>query len=130
MTSTEMTPIETFQEKVKTRLKKDISDLLPDEVLTSLIEKSIHEMFFEDRQVPSGHGGYNREMEKSWFNQAVKEAMAERLDDHIKLHIQRHKEEIDQKITKTVSEAMPQVIARIDVSLQSLVDYLRSQPMQ
>ncbi len=127
MTSTELTPIKKFEERVKDRLKDDIADLMPDEVLTSLIERSIQEMFFEDRTVKDG--SYHTRTEKSWFNKAVETAIANRLEDGISRYISEHSTEINQKINEAVAAAVPQAIADLGFGLSELLNYLRSRPV-
>ena len=47
--TTELTPSQNFEQKIKEKLTKDIGDLMPDELLVSLIERSIEDCFFKDR---------------------------------------------------------------------------------
>ena len=67
-----MTPQEQFQNNIKDRLQKDIGDLIPDEVLKGMVEKSIKEMFFTRKMDKAGSDWSPKWQENaSWFEAEV-----------------------------------------------------------
>ena len=64
-----ISPMETFQQKVVDKLKADIGVMLPDEVLTGLVQRAIDEQFFQPR---IEQDNYSRRTEHpSWFVEEI-----------------------------------------------------------
>lgn len=86
--SNELTPMQTFEQKVKDRLVKDIGDLIPDEALKALVDKAMDNAFFEPQIVMEGTGYQQKQVSKpSVFEQTVKELLEPLLREQIKLWI-------------------------------------------
>jgi hypothetical protein len=78
----QLTPQQKFEEKLQDRIRNDIGELVPDEVLSELIQRSINRIFFEERPIKREHG-YNASTEylPAKFEQFVEDAMAPMLRD-------------------------------------------------
>jgi len=120
--NTELTPMQTFEEQVKERLKTDIADLLPDEALSGLIEKSINEMFFKPRITGNS---FNERREPSWFNQAVETAVKARLSGLLTKHLADHQKDIDAKIEASIVRSMPAAVETLTMALHELVEHIK-----
>jgi CO dehydrogenase/acetyl-CoA synthase beta subunit len=78
----QLTPQQKFEEKLQDRIRNDIGELVPDEVLAELIARSIDNMFFKERKINQGSGYYGRvEYVPARFEQFVQEAMEPMLRD-------------------------------------------------
>lgn len=88
-----LTPQQTFQENLKSRIRDDIGKLLPDEVLASMVQQAVKEIFFTPMRVPKpGRPSYSDEMVNapSWFHDQImreaepllKAAVVEALAEH------------------------------------------------
>lgn len=70
-----LTPMETFQEKVRNRLRDDIAGLLPDDALAAMVQRVVEEEFFTKRQKHEKDGWSTRTVEvPSPFQAMVMEA--------------------------------------------------------
>lgn len=90
----ELTPasadLSAFHRTIVERLRKDISDLLPESALAGLVEQAVRETFFQPIRLPRQYGA--DEVRPSWFvaevtkaaepllRQAVAEFVAQRQD--------------------------------------------------
>lgn len=59
MTSTAVAPMQAFQERVKEKLKADIGQLLPDEVVSEMVQRVIAEEFFTKKTIRNNPQSYN-----------------------------------------------------------------------
>jgi hypothetical protein len=79
-----------FQTKLVERLRKDIGELLPEQVLEDLIKKAVTDEFFKTRIIEEG---WNRRREEpSWFVQAVTEAAKPMLEKQVKKFVKENEE--------------------------------------
>ena len=79
--TTQLTPMQSFQEKVKNRLVSDIGDLIPDEALIEMVKVAMEEAFFKDRETTTGNGYHkSTETKPSIFIEIVTELMQPRFD--------------------------------------------------
>ena len=70
--STQMTTQETFQDKVKDRLREQIGDLMPEDLLTEIVDKSIRDIFFKRKEKKNS---WEPEPPPSWIHEVVKELL-------------------------------------------------------
>lgn len=55
-----LAPMETFMQRVKTKLRDDIGSLLPDEAVSEMVQKVINDEFFTKKTVPKpGRSSYS-----------------------------------------------------------------------
>ena len=110
--STALTPQQTFEENIKDRLRKDIGDLIPPEVLSQLVTKAMTEMFFTRKREPE-HSGYNAKIieKPSWFDLCVKETMQPFIKDHLDAWLKENSEVIKQCIVDEITKNGPALLA-------------------
>jgi hypothetical protein len=101
--STELTPMQTFEEKVKGRLKETIADMLPDEVLSTLVHRVMEEQFFKPKVV-TDRNGYNTRTEPPWFAVEVMKLAEPILHKHIEEAFAARKDEIEAAVAEFVKE--------------------------
>lgn len=132
--SNELTPQQSFQEKMKERITKDLGDLIPDEMLQELVNKALEEAFFKPRKVRV-KSGYSEKYESmpSWFEDYVgellKPMMQKAVDDWIAKPetLERIIEEIqpfverstDQVIMSALSNALSKAITNMGYDIQN-----------
>ena len=49
--STELTPMQTFTERLQTKIRDDIAGMIPDEVISEMVKKSTQSLFFDKKRV-------------------------------------------------------------------------------
>lgn len=99
-------PMDEFRERVTEKLKHDIGEMLPDEVLQQLAQRAVDEQFFKEREVVTNVGGWNSKTEKrpSWFVEEVAKIAEPIIRSHIEQFIEAHKADIEAAIDKYISE--------------------------
>ena len=118
MSNNNLTPMQSFEEKVKERLTKDIGDLIPDEALVAMIERATEDCFFKDKKKQSGHG-YNSQTvyENSVFKTVVKELLAERMDNAIRGWIDANQELMAKELKTFIESSVEDAVMKGIVSM-------------
>jgi hypothetical protein len=120
MTDTALTPQQTFEENIKNRLRKDIGDLVPPEVLSALIEKAMKEMFFTREKKPE-HSGYNAKMIElpSWFDKEIKSLIEPLIKSHLENWLESNRSDIEAVLLGEITKNGPKLLAGLFVSIIS-----------
>jgi len=114
--TTELTPQQKFEESIKNRLRQDIGELLPGDVLSDLVKKAIQDLFFTRKEHRSQYGTLLN-VENSWFETAVIEATNRRISGAITAYFDAHAEEIMQAAAKTIADNAPKLLAQFLVGM-------------
>ncbi len=58
--TTDLTPMQSFTERLQTKIRDDIAGMIPDEVISEMVKKSTQSLFFDKKRVeiPKRNGGY------------------------------------------------------------------------
>jgi flagellar biosynthesis/type III secretory pathway protein FliH len=107
MTEKALAPMESFLERVKSKLRDDIGSLIPDEVLQQLVQRTIEDEFFKKGQKNIGTG-YNPVYETvpSEFQKIVLAAVTPIMEKHALLVAERHAAEIEAQIKESVENGL------------------------
>src|SRR5690606_35406705 len=89
------------------RLRKDIGDLIPDEVLTALVNKSINKLFFKEK---ADTAGYHTTYKPSFFNTLVKELFEARFRTEIDKYFTENGKKITDQIAAELVEQSPKIL--------------------
>src|SRR5579859_7631864 len=94
------TPQQRFEESIRDRLRADIGTLMPDEVLASLVERAVKDMFFtrRERQDRWNH----TEILPSWFEEACANQLRQVIDAYTKAYFETHRNEIMEAVTAEI----------------------------
>jgi hypothetical protein len=95
--SNELTPLQAFQERVSEKIRKDIGEMLPEDVVKALFDKAVDETFFKPRTISSG---YDRKELPSWFIEEITKAGKPILEKAIVDYVETHKEVIQTAISQ------------------------------
>ena len=115
MTDTTPTVEQTFQENIKARLREDIGKLMPDEVLSKMIEKATQEMFFTKREVKDSYG-YSRGKEDSWFETEVAKQLRNRIETSLTAYFEKNEEELTKLVVEELVKRGPELIGQVLIS--------------
>jgi len=109
---TDLATNETFQAGIKKRLRKDIGKLMPDSVLTEMIEKSMKEVFFTKTtsSQSQSYGSPKITTTPSWFETEVGSLLEEKMRNRVKLYMSTNSDKIDKEITQYIKNKTPEVI--------------------
>lgn len=74
----QLTPLQSFQEKVRDRIVKDFTELIPQDAVDEMVKRAIDEAFFKERRVEESTGYYKNTVTKQplLVEMAEKEARA------------------------------------------------------
>jgi hypothetical protein len=106
----EVVPSQAFEEKIKDRLRRDIGDLIPDEVLAQLIQRSINSIFFEPR-VKKSEYGHTLESKPSWFQETVEGLLRKEVDRLLHDYLENNREALKAEFTKILETKGPELVA-------------------
>jgi len=99
----------TFEQRMKERIRDSIGDLISDEDLTKMVDRSLEEVFFKPRPNPK-HAAYYNSGEPATIppllHELVKEVMESQVQLAIKEYIGSHTEEVNAIIQKVVQEGI------------------------
>ena len=124
--NTSVVVTKSFEEKMKDRIKDSIGDLITDEQLTKLIEKSMHEVFFTSTFTPDPRGSYYDKVEtKPFIYTLTKTLLTERMNVMIASYINDHANEVSKIIEEVVEKGagdifMNAITRQFDVPLSML----------
>jgi hypothetical protein len=112
----EITPAQAFEEKIKDRLKRDLGDLIPDEMLTKLIEKAIASIFFEPVVSRSTYGNVI-DSKPSWFQTEVERLLKARVQEFLNTYMKEHEAEIKEKFSRILETKGPELVANFFIGI-------------
>ena len=96
-------PMQQFRDRVKEKLKEDIADLLPDDVLAGMVEQAINEEFFKERVTRNNYGSETGR-EPSWFVQEVVKIATPIIKRAINDYLENHRDIIDKALQDFLTE--------------------------
>lgn len=107
-----------FEENIKDRLRKDIGDLIPPEVLSALISKAMEDLFFKHETKPE-HGGWNARQipQPSWFELEVSAAVGPLIRAHLEQWLKANREAIEAVCVAEIVMNGPKMLASLFVQI-------------
>ena len=122
MTDKQLSPMESFKEKVQNKLKDDMADMLPDDVLAKLVEEAVKDLFKERRR----EGTYGWQSEHSWLQELVRQYAEGRIRTAVDAYIKEHDAELRVLIHDAVAELMPSLVQRQTHSLEKMAEAMEA----
>ncbi len=96
-------PMKSFEEKVIEKLRTDIGDMIPDDVLAGLVQKAVEEQFFKPVIQRDQYERIASE-KPSWFVQEVVKVAEPVLKEYVKKHIGNWEGEITKAVHDFLKE--------------------------
>lgn len=123
----ELTPMQSFEEKIKDKLTKDIGDLIPDDALKVLVEKATQDVFFKDQRIEPKERFSSATYKDSVFKEIVKELLAERMDSAIREFINDNREEMSRQLRDFVeTSAQQHVLSALFGSVSNHFEFMQN----
>ena len=105
-----------FETKLKDRIRADIAELIPDEVLAEMIKQTINEQFMQTRRIcenPDASSYYQRWKESPpWLLEVIQPLLKDQIDAHIRAWAQENSEKITEMVRSEIGASGEQSIAR------------------
>jgi predicted house-cleaning noncanonical NTP pyrophosphatase (MazG superfamily) len=106
---TDIVTNQTFEQRMKERIRESIGDLISDEDLTKMVDRSLEEVFFKSRPNPK-HTAYYNSGEPATIppllHELVKEVLEANVQAAVREYIGSHTEEVNAIIQKVVQEGI------------------------
>lgn len=96
-------PMQDFQNKVTEKIRNDIGQLLPKEVVDGLFNKAVNEHFFKPRIIQDTNWSSRTTEIPSWFVQAVADASQPILEQAIKEYVKNNEAVIKKAMDEFLS---------------------------
>lgn len=94
-------PMQEFQDKLRSNVRDQIRDLLPEEAVSKLVEKAVEDTFFAPRKVDEGYGRVKEH--PSWFIAEVTKAAEPILRKAVEDYVATNKEVVDKALADFLS---------------------------
>jgi hypothetical protein len=106
---TDIVESKTFEQRMKERIRDSIGDLISDEDLTKMVDRSLEEVFFKPRPNPKYASYYNAGEPATippLLHELVKEVMVANVQAAVREWIGSNQEEVNAIIQKVVQEGI------------------------
>ncbi|HPT26294.1 MAG TPA: hypothetical protein PLZ95_07725 [Bryobacteraceae bacterium] len=110
-----LTPQQAFEEQIKERLRQNIGELLPDEVLSEMVKKALTDMFFTPRIQRDRWGGQVEN--PSWFEEEAGKLLRDRISEYLKTWLKENGPDLTRQVQEQISKNATSVIAAFFVSV-------------
>ena len=116
---------ETFQQRLATRIRESIGDLMTDEDLKKLVERGLDEMLFDKREKPDPQRSYSTLPVPPLMHELLKEALYEQIKDQVRAFVGQNNGKILEAVDQMLKEGAAKMMVRAinDVFTQSLENF-------
>ena len=106
-------PIGKFREKVADRIRGDIGDLMPDEMLQQIVKDTIQVELNRPTKIGSGYNA----TQAPWIRTEILNVIKPRLDAAVKAEIEAHQDAIKQMVKDEIKELIPGMFAEMMMAI-------------
>jgi hypothetical protein len=126
---TELTKADTFQQRMFERIRESMGELLSEDDLKELLERTIEKSFFEERIVPSSNYYYDRDKKKpSLFQELVTEQVQPMMEKAITTWLQDNSEQVTTTIDAVLKDGLLGALSKaIEYKMQTPILNLRQE---
>jgi hypothetical protein len=126
---TELTKADTFQQRMFERIRESMGELLSEDDLKELLERTIEKSFFEERIVPSSSHYYDRDKKKpSLFQELVTEQVQPMMEKAITAWLQDNSEQVTTTIDAVLKDGLLGALSKaIEYKMQTPILSLRQE---
>lgn len=118
-----------FEERLKEKIRKDIGDMITDEDLKNIVNKSLQDVFFTPRTVPDGR--YHTKELPPLIHELVKDALMPAMQLAINEWMKDNSEYVEKAIKDVVQQgAGTAIISALDAKFAAPLQYLGIQIQQ
>lgn len=109
----QLTPQEKFMDKMSSRIRDDIGDLLPNDVLSELVQKNINELFLQDKKVriPKSYGGFETKFEQSDFRKMIAEETSPLVAEVLKSYFEENQDAIKLLVESEIKKSAESIFS-------------------
>jgi hypothetical protein len=125
---TELTKADTFQQRMFERIRESMGELLSEDDLKELLERTIEKSFFEERIVQSSSYYSSAQKKPSLFQELVTEQVQPMVEKAITVWLQDNSEQVTSTIDAVLKDGLLSALSKaIDYKMQIPVLNLRTE---
>ncbi len=98
---------ESFQERMKARIRESIGDLITDKELTEVVTRAVDEVFFAPVKVETG---FHTEVRAPFTHTLIKELLEPKVREAVRAWIATHEDKINEIVKQTVEQGIGQCV--------------------
>lgn len=106
-------PMKIFQDKISAKIRSDIGDLMPDDMLQKLVSDAIHAELYRDVAVKRSYGKHEP---LPWIQSIVRDQVESKLKQYVDQQIEQHYEKLHDMVVEQVKENGSKVIGDLILS--------------
>ena len=115
----EIESVKTFQQKISDKIKESIGDLITDEDLKPLIEKSIEQLLLDERIVPRGGSAYGHDTLPPLLHEIIEPLLKSQISKLVNIHLADHPEIFTDLIQTMIKDGfLKTMINHLEMKLQ------------
>ena len=113
-------PTQSFEERLKDRIKNDMGELLTDTELSAIVRKGVDKILWERRFQKAANRYEDDTYKQPLIEDILSDLLEPRIVDAIKEYIKTHEDEVNELINRVVKEGASKALLRgIDMLLKS-----------
>jgi hypothetical protein len=105
-----------FEAKLKDRIREDIAELIPDEVLAEMIKTTINDQFMQTRRICENpeSASYHQRWHDSppWLFEVIQPLIKDQIDAHVTGWAQENSDKIAEMVRTEIGESGEKAISR------------------
>lgn len=122
-------PMNVFRDKISERIRNDIGDLMPDDMLRQLVEDAVKAEMYRN----TNNSAYGEPL--TWVRKVVDEAVRARLNEILQETLSNKGDELEELVKKTIAEQAPAMLAKLVLEMATgysggvghvIADHIRS----
>ena len=108
-TKADNSPEALFRAKITERIRSDIGELMPDEMLRSVVTDAINAELYRDTRPSSQSWG----KPQPWVQIAVEKAISKSLSEFVQKELEERDDELRQMFAEHLKDALPQLLSHL-----------------
>ncbi len=101
--SNEIAKPETFEEKMKERIRESIGELMTDEDLSKIVHRAVDEIFFQKKAV---NDGWKTVYKDPLIHEILKDVLTNQVKESVENYIKTHNDEINKIVNRVVEDGI------------------------
>ncbi len=114
---TEIEPMKDFQEKLSERIRGDIGNLIPDAVLSKIVQQSLEDAFTKERITKQSKYPYNETIEAPWIVEFLQDIMKETMKEEVQKWVKENQNFIKKFISEEIFKEPEKIILNVITNL-------------
>lgn len=126
MKNDKLVETKTFEERMIDKVKENVGELMTNEELGKIVEKSMHKIFFEETIIKNNYGTITH-TEDPFIFPVIKELLNKQVEDHVKKYFKDNNDKILLLVDEVVKDGLGKaILGSIDALFSNAMFNLRN----